>query len=64
MSRSHLPLLGSTGNDANPTFKLAQLGVVNVAPLCPQRAQRAERRNTSLDTSAPRMISGASAIGR
>ena len=55
----------STGNGANPTFKPAQLGCVSVAPLCPQLVQRAERRNTSLDTSGPqRMISGASAMGR
>jgi hypothetical protein len=62
---NQIPASASTGKGAQPICRPTQLGSVRIAPLCPQREYRAERRSTSLDTSGPqRMMRGASAIGR
>ncbi len=41
-----------------PTSAPTQLGSWSVAPLWPHAVQRARRRRTSLDTSAPQRITG------
>lgn len=53
-----------TGNGSHPICESRQLGCCSFAPLWPQAVQRADRRSTSLEASAPHlMMSGANATG-